>query len=208
MVIGLPIGLTAGYVSGHVDLVLMRGIDLLLSFPALLLAIVLLTILGAGEGVTILAIGVIFMPIIARVTRSAVVVVRGMPYISGSWPPRGASHVRVLVGHVIPNSLAPVIVQASVLTGFAILIEASLAFLSLGVQPPTPDLGAILNEGGNFAAQAPSIKGRGRRGLSPHHPCLQPDRPRVAKRSGRAGRVVRGDRARRVCARRVCARGP
>jgi peptide/nickel transport system permease protein len=157
VVIGLPIGLVAGYVGGVVDTLLMRSIDLLLAFPALLLAIVMIAILGAGVGVTIIAVGVIFVPIIARVVRSAVVVVRGLPYVTGARA-RGASHRRVMVTHILPNILAPTIVQASVLTGFAILIEASLAFLGLGVQPPTPDLGSMLAEGGNFATQAPWIE--------------------------------------------------
>jgi peptide/nickel transport system permease protein len=154
---GVPIGLLAGYIGGGVDTLLMRSVDLLLAFPALLLAIVIVAILGAGEGVTILAVGVIFIPIMARVVRSAVVVVRGHPYVKGARA-RGASHLRIMATHVVPNILPPAVVQASVLTGFAILIEASLAFLGLGVQPPTPDLGAILAEGGNFATQAPWIE--------------------------------------------------
>ena len=157
VVAGVPIGLLAGYVGGSVDTLLMRSVDLLLAFPALLLAIVIVAILGAGEGVTILAVGVIFVPIMARVVRSAVVVVRGHPYVKGARA-RGASHLRVMATHIVPNVLPPTVVQASVLTGFAILIEASLAFLGLGVQPPTPDLGSMLAEGGNFATQAPWIE--------------------------------------------------
>jgi peptide/nickel transport system permease protein len=157
VLIGLPVGLVAGYSGGAVDTILMRSIDLLLAFPALLLAIVLIAIMGSGEEVTILAVGMIFIPIIARVSRSAAVVVRGLPYVIGARA-RGSSHIRVMATHIVPNILAPVIVQASVLTGFAILIEASLAFLGLGVQPPTPDLGAMLAEGGNFATQAPWIE--------------------------------------------------
>ncbi|MDQ2873485.1 MAG: ABC transporter permease [Actinomycetota bacterium] len=157
VLVGVPIGLLAGYIGGSVDTLLMRSVDLLLAFPALLLAIVIVAILGAGEGVTILAVGVIFVPIMARVVRSAVVVVRGHPYVKGARA-RGASHLRVMVTHIVPNVLPPTVVQASILTGFAILIEASLAFLGLGVQPPTPDLGSMLAEGGNFATQAPWIE--------------------------------------------------
>ncbi|MGH3274163.1 MAG: ABC transporter permease [Streptosporangiaceae bacterium] len=155
--IGLPIGLIAGYFGGVSDMLLMRGIDLLLAFPALLLAIVMIAILGAGELVTVLAVGIIFVPIITRVVRSAVVVVRGHAYVAGARS-RGASHWRVMMTHVVPNVLAPVIVQMSVLMGFAILIESSLAFLGLGVEPPTPDLGSMLAEGSNFASQAPWIE--------------------------------------------------
>jgi peptide/nickel transport system permease protein len=157
VLVGLPVGLLAGYVSGAVDMILMRSVDLLLAFPALLLAIVIVAILGAGEAVTILAVGVIFVPIIARVVRSAVLVVRGHSYVKGARA-RGASHLRVMVTHIVPNIAPPVVVQASVLTGFAMLIEASLAFLGLGVQPPTPDLGSMLAEGGGYATQAPWIE--------------------------------------------------
>jgi peptide/nickel transport system permease protein len=157
VIVGLPIGLLAGYIGGAVDMVLMRGIDLLLAFPALLLAIIIVAILGAGETVTILAVGVIFVPIIARVVRSAVLVVRGHSYVKGARA-RGASHLRIMVTHIVPNILPPTVVQASVLTGFAMLIEASLAFLGLGVQPPTPDLGSMLAEGAGYATQAPWIE--------------------------------------------------
>jgi peptide/nickel transport system permease protein len=157
VLVGLPIGLVAGYVGGALDTLLMRTLDLLLAFPALLLAIVIVAILGAGEAVTILAVGIIFIPIIARVVRSAVLVVRGHSYVRGARA-RGASHLRIMVTHVVPNILPPAVVQASVLTGFAMLIEASLAFLGLGVQPPTPDLGSMLAEGGGYATQAPWIE--------------------------------------------------
>jgi peptide/nickel transport system permease protein len=157
VLIGLPVGLLAGYIGGSVDMLLMRSVDLLLAFPALLLGIVIVAILGAGEGVTILAVGVIFVPIIARVVRSAVVVVRGHSYVKGARA-RGASHLRIMVTHIVPNVLPPTVVQASVLTGFAILVESSLAFLGLGVQPPTPDLGSMLAEGANFSTQAPWIE--------------------------------------------------
>jgi peptide/nickel transport system permease protein len=157
VLVGLPVGLLAGYIGGAVDMILMRSVDLLLAFPALLLAIVIVAILGAGEAVTILAVGVIFVPIIARVVRSAVLVVRGHSYVKGARA-RGASHLRIMATHIVPNILPPTVVQASVLTGFAMLIEASLAFLGLGVQPPTPDLGSMLAEGGGYATQAPWIE--------------------------------------------------
>jgi peptide/nickel transport system permease protein len=157
LIVGLPIGLLAGYIGGAVDLLLMRSVDLLLAFPALLLAIVIVAILGAGEAVTILAVGIVFIPIIARVVRSAVLVARGHSYVKGARA-RGASHLRIMVTHVVPNILPAAVVQASVLTGFAMLIEASLAFLGLGVQPPTPDLGSMLAEGGGYATQAPWIE--------------------------------------------------
>lgn len=157
MLIGVPIGILAGYAGGWTDLVLMRGIDLLLAFPALLLAISLIAILGQGALVALFAIAIIYVPIMARVVRSSVLVVRGQPYVSGARA-RGASHLQVIRGHVLPNSIGPSLVQASVLMAFAIVIEAALSFLGLGSQPPTPELGLMLAEGNNYLSQAPWVE--------------------------------------------------
>jgi peptide/nickel transport system permease protein len=157
MVVGLPIGVLAGYAGGWSDLVLMRLIDLLLSFPALLLAISLIAILGPGSLVALLAIAIIYVPIMARVVRSSVLVVRGQPYVRGARA-RGASHLSVIRGHVLPNAIGPALVQASVLMAFAIVIEAALSFLGLGSQPPTPELGLMLADGNNYLAQAPWVE--------------------------------------------------
>lgn len=157
MLIGLPIGIIAGYVGGWTDLVLMRGIDLLLAFPALLLAISLIAILGQGAVVALFAIAIIYVPIMARVVRSSVLVVRGQPYVSGARA-RGASHLQIIKGHVLPNSIGPALVQASVLMAFAIVIEAALSFLGLGSQPPTPELGLMLAEGNNYLSAAPWVE--------------------------------------------------
>lgn len=157
MAVGIPIGITAGYCGGWTDLVLMRGVDLLLAFPALLLAISLIAILGPGGGVALLAIAIIYVPIMARVVRSSVLVVRGQPYVVGART-RGASHWAIIRGHVLPNSIGPVLVQASVLMGFAIIIEAALSFLGLGSQPPAPELGLMLAEGNNYLTTAPWVE--------------------------------------------------
>jgi peptide/nickel transport system permease protein len=157
MAVGLPIGILAGYVGGWTDLFLMRAIDLLLSFPALLLAISLIAILGPGAGVALLAIAIIYVPILARVVRSSVLVVRGRPYVRGARA-RGVSHLNILRGHVIPNAIGPALVQASVLMAFAIIIEAALSFLGLGSQPPTPELGLMLADGNNYLTQAPWVE--------------------------------------------------
>ncbi|WNI15392.1 ABC transporter permease [Actinacidiphila sp. ITFR-21] len=157
MLIGIPLGVLAGYAGGWVDLVLMRAVDLLLAFPALLLAISLIAILGPGSGVALLAIAVIYIPIMARVVRGSVLVVRNQPYVAGART-RGVSHLRIVWGHVLPNSIGPALVQASVLTAFAIIIEASLSFLGLGAQPPTPELGLMLAEGNNYLTQAPWVE--------------------------------------------------
>lgn len=156
LVVAVPIGVISGYIGGTVDLILMRAIDLLLAFPALLLAISLIAILGPGSVVALIAIAVIYMPILARVMRSSALVVRNQPYVLGARA-RGASHLSIVLGHVLPNSIGPVLVQASVLTAFAIIIEAALSFLGLGAQPPTPELGLMLAEGSDYITQAPWV---------------------------------------------------
>ncbi len=157
MIVGIPIGLLAGYVGGWADLILMRGVDLLLAFPALLLAISLIAILGPGTWVALIAIAIIYVPIMARVVRGSVLVVRGQPYVVGART-RGASHLAIIRGHVLPNAIGPALVQASVLMAFAIVIEAALSFLGLGSQPPTPELGLMLAEGNNYLTHAPWVE--------------------------------------------------
>lgn len=155
--VGAPIGLVAGFRGGWVDTLLMRPIDLLLALPALLLAVALIAIVGPGALVTLVAIAVIYLPILARVVRSAALVVKGLPYVDGARA-RGVSEAALMVRHVLPNSLGPAIVQATVLMGFAIQIEAALSFLGLGAQPPTPSLGIMLNEGRDVLTLAPWVE--------------------------------------------------
>ncbi|HEY0416052.1 MAG TPA: ABC transporter permease [Gaiellaceae bacterium] len=154
LVLGLPIGVVAGYFGGWVDNMLMRPVDLLLALPALLLAISLISIFGPGEVIALFAIAVIYLPILARVVRSAVLAVSRELYVEGARA-RGASHLRTIVAHVVPNAIGPAIVQASVLAGFALQIEAALSFLGLGAQPPTASLGLMLADGYQVLQQAP-----------------------------------------------------
>jgi peptide/nickel transport system permease protein len=151
---GIPLGVVAGYYSGWVDAMLMRPVDLLLALPALLLAISLIAIVGPGRLVAMFAIAAIYLPILARVVRSSVLVVRTEGYVEGARA-RGASHLSTVVRHVVPNSIGPALVQASVLCGFALQIEAALSFLGLGAQPPTPSLGLMLADGYQVLQQAP-----------------------------------------------------
>jgi peptide/nickel transport system permease protein len=151
---GIPLGVIAGYFSGWVDSILMRPIDLLLALPALLLAISLIAIVGPGQLVAMFAIAAIYLPILARVVRSSVLAVRTEAYVEGARA-RGCSHLRTIVHHVLPNSIGPALVQASVLCGFALQIEAALSFLGLGAQPPTPSLGLMLSDGYQVLQQAP-----------------------------------------------------
>jgi peptide/nickel transport system permease protein len=154
LLLGLPIGIVAGYFGGVVDHLLMRPIDLLLALPALLLAISLISITGPGELVALFAIATIYLPILARVVRSSVLAVSRELYVEGARA-RGVSHARTIWSHVVPNALGPAVVQASVLAGFALQIEAALSFLGLGAQPPTPSLGLMLADGYQVLQQAP-----------------------------------------------------
>jgi peptide/nickel transport system permease protein len=153
LLLGVPLGLVAGYFRGFVDGVLMRPIDLLLALPALLLAISLIAIVGPGSRVVIIAIAIIYLPILARVMRSSALAVSAEPYVLGSRA-RGASHAAVILRHVLPNAIGPVVVQASVLCGFALQIEAALSFLGLGTRPPTASLGLMLYDGYQVLQQA------------------------------------------------------
>ncbi len=154
LVLGLPIGIVAGYFGGIVDNLLMRPVDLLLALPALLLAISLISIVGPGQLVALFAIATIYLPILARVVRSSVLAVSREVYVEGARA-RGVSHARTIWSHVLPNAIGPAIVQASVLAGFALQIEAALSFLGLGAQPPTPSLGLMLADGYQVLQQAP-----------------------------------------------------
>jgi len=156
-VVAVPIGLIAGYSGGWVDSLLMRPIDMLLALPALLLAVALIAILGPGSLIALLAIAVIYLPILARVVRSSALVVASQAFVEASRA-RGNPSSRVMVRHVLPNALGPAIVQASVLMGFALQIEAALSFLSLGAQPPTPSLGVMLADGRDVLTQAPWVE--------------------------------------------------
>ena len=157
LLIGVPIGLLAGYRGGWVDMALMRPVDLLLALPAMLLAVSLIAILGPGTLIALFAIAVIYLPILARVVRGSVLSVRTEAYVEGARA-RGVRDTTVMLRHVLPNSLGPAFVQASILMGFALQIEAALSFLGLGTQPPTPSLGVMLADGRDVLAQAPWVE--------------------------------------------------
>jgi peptide/nickel transport system permease protein len=154
VLVGVPVGLLAGYAGGWVDLVLMRPVDMILVLPALLLAISLISVLGAGSGITLIAIAITFFPILARVMRSSAQVVTTLPFVDSSRA-RGMTGFGIATRHVLPNAFGPVVVQAAVLMGFSMQIEAALSYLGLGTQPPTPSLGLMLFEGRDTLVQAP-----------------------------------------------------
>jgi peptide/nickel transport system permease protein len=156
LLLGVPLGLLSAYAGGFVDNLVMRPLDVFMSFPAILLAVVVMAILGTGTLVVVLAIGVVYVPVIARVMRATAMVVARELYVEAARA-RGASSFRLVIRHIMPNSLGPVIVQASILMGFAILLEAALSFIGLGVRPPDPSLGLMLSNGRDFMGQAPWI---------------------------------------------------
>ncbi|MEJ5914551.1 ABC transporter permease [Pseudokineococcus sp. 1T1Z-3] len=149
LLVGTTTGLVAGFYGRWVDDVLMRVMDMLFAFPAVLLAIAVLAVLGPGTTNATIAIGVVYIPIFARVTRSSVLSVREEVYVRASRSV-GAGDLRLLVRHVLPNAAPPVIVQTSVSLAFAVLSEAALSFLGLGTQPPSPSWGLMLAEGRGF----------------------------------------------------------
>ena len=155
--IGVPLGLLAGYHRGWVDTVITRPIDMLLALPALLLAVALIAVIGPGTSIAMFAIAVIYVPILARVVRSSTLVVASQTYVEGARA-RGAGSWRILSRHVLPNAVGPAIVQATILMGFALQIEAALSFLGLGAQPPTPSLGVMLADGRDVLTQAPWVE--------------------------------------------------
>lgn len=155
--VAVPLGAVAGYVGGVVDSLISRPLDMLLVLPALLLAITLIAIVGPGSTVAALAIALIYLPILARVMRGSTLGVAHLGYVEGA-SARGAGHLRVLAGHVVPNAIGPVLVQVSILAGFALQIEAALSFLGLGTQPPTASLGLMLSDGRDVLVQAPWVE--------------------------------------------------
>jgi peptide/nickel transport system permease protein len=151
---GVALGLTAGYRGGWVDEVIMRAMDVLFAFPAVLLAITVMAILGRGVENAMIAIAIVYAPIFARVTRGAVISVRDREFVLAARA-LGQSQLRIMLRHVLPNALGPIIVQTSLSLAFAILAEAALSFFGLGTQPPDPSWGRMLSEGRGFLQQAP-----------------------------------------------------
>jgi peptide/nickel transport system permease protein len=149
LVVGATIGLLAGFYGRWVDDALMRFMDMLFAFPAVLLAIAVLAVRGPGSGNTALAIAIVYVPIFARVTRASVLGVREEVYVRASRSV-GASDWRLLTRHVLPNAAPPIIVQTSISLAFAVLAEAALSFLGLGTQPPNPSWGLMLAEGRGY----------------------------------------------------------
>jgi peptide/nickel transport system permease protein len=149
LVAGVLLGLLSGYFRGWADTVIMRVVDVVFAFPIMLLAIAIVAVLGPGVTTATVAIGVVYVPVFARVTRASALALREEPYVKAA-AAIGAGPLRIIRTHVLPNVAAPVIVQTSLSLAFAILSEAALSFLGLGVQPPQPSWGRMLFDGKGF----------------------------------------------------------
>lgn len=156
LIVGVPLGVISGFYRGTIDLVIQRVMDLMLSFTSFLLALTLVALLGVGLTNVIVAVGISTIPRFARLVRSSVMSIREVSYIEASLA-LGTPSRRVLWRHVLPNAMAPVIVQATLSMGATILTAAGLGFLGLGVQPPTPEWGAMLGEGRNYIFTQSSV---------------------------------------------------
>ncbi len=154
IVIGLPLGLISGYAGRTTDNVLMRLVDTLLAFPALLLALTISAVLGPNLQNTIIAIGIAFTPFLARIIRGEALRVAQMPYVEAART-AGNSDARLILRHILPNIMPAVIVQSTISLAFAILAEAGLSFLGLGTQPPDASWGLMIQASRDYLDRAP-----------------------------------------------------
>jgi ABC-type dipeptide/oligopeptide/nickel transport system permease subunit len=154
LVLALPLGLIAGYLGGSADLLISRLFDTIFAFPAILLGIGLVTVLGSSVFNVILAVAIISVPTLGRLTRIATLTQRGEEYAEAARSV-GAPHVRVVGRHILPNILPPLLVQITLVMAEAVLLEAAFSFLGLGIRPPAPSWGTMLNAARSFLAQAP-----------------------------------------------------
>ncbi|MEM0120558.1 MAG: ABC transporter permease [Thermoprotei archaeon] len=152
-IIGLVVGVTAGFFGGWLDELLMRLTDIFLSFPHIILALIIVATLGPGFKDVIIALGVTWWPYFARLTRAQALSVKSAPYVLLSTY-YGTPRVKVILGHIIPASISPLLIQATLDLGTVVLAEAGLSFLGLGVRPPTADLGRIIFESVNYVSTA------------------------------------------------------
>jgi len=143
MLLGGTAGIVAGFFGGKIDEIIMRIVDIMFSLPSILLAIVIVAILGRGLDKAMIAIGITYAPQIARIIRAETLVVKNTEYVEGA-KAIGSSNIRIMLVHVLPNVMSPIIVYATLSTGSAILDAAALGFLGLGAQPPTAEWGAML----------------------------------------------------------------
>jgi peptide/nickel transport system permease protein len=154
LTIGTLLGAISGYYGGLLDEGIMRFMDILFAFPAILLAIAILAALGPGVSNAMIAIGIVYIPIFARITRGSVLTVREQVFVESARS-IGCRDYRILGRHILPNVMAPIIVETTLSLAFAILAEAALSYLGLGTQPPDPSWGRMLSESRAYILDAP-----------------------------------------------------
>lgn len=155
LVLGVPIGLVIGFVGGWLDETVSRFIDALLSFPPIVLAIAVTGVLGIGLTNAMLSVGIVFAPTLARLVRAQTLIVRQAVYVDAARA-FGASIPQIIIRHIVPNAIQPIIVQVTLMLAIALLAEASLSFLALGVQPPQASWGGMLARAYNYIEIAPA----------------------------------------------------
>lgn len=155
-IVGLTLGLTAGYIGGWIDSIIMRTIDVLLSFPSILLAIIIVATLGPSLTNALIAIAILGVPFYVRLVRAEVIRIRSMEFVLAAQTV-GATSRRIVLRHILPNVIAPIIVTSSIHIGFLILEAGGLSFLGLGAQPPSPEWGAMVASGRNQLLLAPHV---------------------------------------------------
>ena len=155
-IVGTIFGIVSGYYGGKIDNIIMRFMDVLLAFPGILLALGIVTVLGSSTTNTIIAVSIFAVPAFARIVRGSVLGIKKLEYVDAIRT-IGASDFRIITRHIFPNVLSPIIVQATLYVASAIVIAASLSFLGMGTQPPTPEWGTMLANGREFLRQAPHL---------------------------------------------------
>ena len=156
LLVGVPLGLISGYYGGKVDFIMQRVTDTLLAFPGFLLALALVSVLGVGVGNTVISIGISMVPIYIRLVRGCVLSIREETYVEAARAV-GTRNRHILIRHILPKVMVPIIVQTSLGMGTAILFAAGLGFLGIGVQPPTPEWGAMLGSARGYLYHAPHV---------------------------------------------------
>ncbi len=149
LLFGLPLGALAGYWGGKPEQLIMRLMDMILAFPALILAMAIASSLGRDLGSAMIAVGIVGIPDFARIMHGQTLALRNKEYVEAARA-TGAGHIRIIFRHILPNALSPIVVRATLGLGFAVLTAASLSFLGLGIRPPTAEWGAMVSDGREF----------------------------------------------------------
>ena len=156
MICGIPVGLVSGYYGGKIDFMIQRGTDTMLAFPGFLLALAMVAVLGVGVRNTVISIGISMIPLYIRLVRGCVLALREEVYVEAARAV-GTRDIKILLRHILPNVMVPITVQTSLSMGTAILFAAGLGFLGIGVQPPTPEWGAMLGSARSYIFHAPHV---------------------------------------------------